>query len=67
MSNLNEHYHNNVAESEQDKFRRFFNNRYQEETETAEEFLSELQRLSQDGRMDLQMAPDVLQKVIRDR
>jgi hypothetical protein len=67
MSNLNEHYHNNVVESEQDKFRRFFNNRYQEETETAEEFLSELQRLSQDGRMDLQMAPDVLQKVIRDR
>ena len=67
MTEMNKHYQNNVAESDRDKFRRFFENRYQAETETAEEFMSELQRLAQDGRMDLEMAPDHLEKVIRDR
>lgn len=66
MSDLNQHYQNNV-ESEADKYRRYFHNRYQEETETAEEFLSELKRLTVGSHMNLEMPPEALEKVIRDR
>jgi hypothetical protein len=81
MSNLHEQlddrlplhytqYHGQVQneqETDLDKFRRFFYNRAQEQTETADEFHSELERLALGARFDLEMTPDVVEKLIRDR
>ena len=57
----------NDQESDMDKYRRYFYNRAQEQTETAEEFLSELERLSQGARFDLEMPHNVVEKLLRDR
>ena len=73
MSNLHDHFSQyqqpiqNEEESEIDKFRRFFYNRSQEQTESAEEFFSELERLSRGARFELEMPQNVVEKLLRDR
>jgi hypothetical protein len=73
MSNLHDQFSQyqqpiqNDEESEVDKFRRYFYNRAQEQTETVEEFFSELERLSRGARFDLQMPQNVVEKLLRDR
>ena len=63
-------YHQQVQndqESDVDKFRRYFYNRAQEQSESADEFHSELERLARGARFDVEMTPDVIEKLIRDR
>ena len=57
----------NEPESDLDKFRRYFYNRAQEQIESADEFHSELERLARGARFDLEMTPDIVEKLIRDR
>lgn len=54
-------------ETEENKYKRFFYNRSQADTEKAEEFLGELERLTRLARMDQEMPHSSLESIVRER
>ncbi len=54
-------------ETEESKFKRYFHNRAQAQSEKVEEFLTELDRLARGAKLDQEMPHSALEALVREK